>query len=526
MTSNAPPRRRRLALHHLVLGVVGLTLLAPVVALLSFRVYQTQLLNQTEASLIAESVWIAEAFRSALQAEGVVAVDASPRPPNAPEPDFYPVEPRLDPAAPVLPRLGEPRAVQPLPDTPVVRAGARLNGTLGRAKRFTLSGVRVLDAEGLVVATSGGELGASLADMPEVRGALAGTYTVVGRERVSDEPAPPLSSIRRRGRIRLFTALPVFADGQLVGVVRMSRTGLDAVEALWRFRDTLLVVAATCVALSLGVGFALWRAVAGPVRALRSAAADLARGQRGAPFVPRGFVPAELAELGQSLEDLTRQLTERADYVTQFAADTNHELKTPIAALRGAAELMADTPDMAPEQRARFLTHMLEDAHRIERTVSRLLSLARLENPLPRGPDQPGTTLSALILSLRERHGDRVQCALDPRLPPRIGLEPEVFETVLGNLLDNALRHGGDAPVSLRFLVGTGPSGVTLEVEDHGPGISEGNRGRVFQRFFTTERARGGTGLGLAIVAAVVRARGGTVDFESRPGRTVFRARL
>ena len=106
MTSNAPPRRRRLALHHLVLGVVGLTLLAPVVALLSFRVYQTQLLNQTEASLIAESVWIAEAFRSALQAEGVVAVDASPRPPNAPEPDFYPVEPRLDPAAPVLPRLG------------------------------------------------------------------------------------------------------------------------------------------------------------------------------------------------------------------------------------------------------------------------------------------------------------------------------------------------------------------------------------------------------------------------------------
>ena len=88
------------------------------------------------------------------------------------------------------------------------------------------------------------------------------------------------------------------------------------------------------------------------------------------------------------------------------------------------------------------------------------------------------------------------------------------------NLLDNAVRHGGGQPVDLRAASSDGR--VVIQVRDRGQGISDGNRRRIFERFFTTERDRGGTGLGLAIVKAVAETRNGSVTFETGPTGTLF----
>ncbi len=511
----------------MVMAVHGLILLAPIVTLLFLRIYQTHLLHQTEAALIAESVWVGEVYRDALAAELGPGAAASPRPPGSLG-DFYPQSPQWDETQPILPRLNTPERYTPAADRvgPNFRAGARLGSLLDRAKRVTLSGVRVIDTRGVVVATSGGELGAYLDDLPEVRGALAGRYTVIGRERVSDEPTPPLDGIRRRGRMRLFTAMPVFADGHVIAVVRLSRTGIDVIEALFVHRTELLEALLLCLAVTTAVTLALSRAIGRPVRDLMEAAAAIDRDEPRRPFRARGFVPRELFALSESLDALTRKLTERAEYVAAFAAQAGHELKTPLTAIRGAVELLADGgDDMPAEVRARFLQNVRTDTDRMERLVFRLLALARLESALSL-PEPEAVDLSAWLGALRDRHAPRIRLALAPDLPTRLSIPLEHLEDAVMNLVDNALRHGGEAPVTLSAGPRRGAQGevlgVTLSVTDHGPGISEAQQRRLFERFYTTERARGGTGLGLAIVAAIAKTRGGTVSVESRPGETTF----
>lgn len=513
---------RRPAIRHLILAVNALILLAPVVAMLLLRIYQTHLLHQTEAAMIAESVWVGEAYRDALVAEGVLSPDASPRPPAAFD-AFYPVAPRFDPAQEVLPRL--PSTPFPVAETqtgPAFHAGERIKSLLDRVKRVTLTGVRVVDTRGVVVASSGEEIGAVLNALPEVRGALEGRYTIVGRERISDEPAPPLDGIRRRGQVRLFTGLPIWSGGEVIGAVRMSRTGVDVVEALWLYRAELALALLLCVGVTVAVAYALSRAISKPVRDLMEAAAAITRGEPRRPFKARGFVPAELAALSESLDALTRQLTERAEYVAAFAAQAGHELKTPLTSIRGAVELLGE--DMSADERARFMRNIAADTERMERLVFRLLELARLENPTA-APAAERIDLRAWFGALAARHAPRLLLDVAPDTPATLEIAPEHLEGAVVNLVDNALRHGGAEPVSVTVAPRTG-GGVTVSVRDRGPGISEKNRARLFERFFTTERGRGGTGLGLAIVAAVARARGGTVGVETRPGETTFRVTL
>jgi signal transduction histidine kinase len=96
----------------------------------------------------------------------------------------------------------------------------------------------------------------------------------------------------------------------------------------------------------------------------------------------------------------------------------------------------------------------------------------------------------------------------------------EHLESAVRNLLDNAVRHGAGQPVEV--TVTSEGNYAVIRVRDQGPGISEGNQKKIFERFFTTERDHGGTGLGLSIVQAVAATRGGSVQFDSGPGGTTF----
>lgn len=510
--------RRGPSIALLLLGVNVFVLLLPIGALLLYRVYDIYLMRQTERQLIAQSVVVGEMFRDAYFRElGLEA--GEPRPPGTQAERYVPIEPLIDIGTPIGPHeelLHLPEA--PPGDSPETRAGARIEPMLVRAQTFNLSGVRVLDGRGCVIATSGGDRGRCFTPLAEVESAIRGRYAVKARYRRPPEPLPPFGDIRRRGQLRVFTALPIFSNGEVVAVVTASRTGLDALSSLWHIRRPLLwsVLIATLVLIAISLLFA--RAIARPMHSITLKAEAIARGEPATDFVPRGFTPKEVQTLSLALDVMTRKLRSQAAYVSDFATTVSHELKTPIAAIRGAAELLMDWDRMEATQRARFLSNIDQDAERMQRLVTRLLELARIES----AQDLPSASVpvAAFLRRVLARYGDRVHLVLDGH-PAEIEISEEYLAIAVANLVDNAVRHSPNAPV--RVTVSAAEGRLRLDVEDRGSGISPGNQARIWERFFTTERDRGGTGLGLSIVAAIARARRGSVDFTSSERGTCFR---
>ncbi|OGQ90674.1 MAG: hypothetical protein A2289_15870 [Deltaproteobacteria bacterium RIFOXYA12_FULL_58_15] len=510
----------RPSIRQLLLGVNVSILSVPILAVVFLRIYDTHLIQQTERQLIAEAVLIGEVWRDRWLEHSGLATDTAPsiRPSGDDAGPFFPIEPILDLSEGTLPPISDPPSAYVEPSNePAWLAGSQIMPLLERAQTVNLSGVRVLDHSGCVVATTGNDLGACLGNLPEVAEGLAGRYSAVARERISDEPAPPLTSISRRGKIRVFCVIPIFSDGKVVGAVRMSRTALDPLKSLWFHSHNLLVALMLCVALTIVISLFLSYAITRPVAAITAAAQVTARGEeRKGPLVAKGLVPDEVHRLGAALELMTAQLTQRANYIADFAATVSHELKTPLTGIRGATELLQESgQQMSDEQRSRFLSNIDADAEHMEQLVTRLLLLARIQNT--REAEEP-INLLAFFSQLKERYGDALQVSIVG--VPSLTINRAHLESAVRNLIDNGIRHGNGQPVEVMVSDRNGRLEVT--VRDHGRGISNANRERIFERFFTTERDLGGTGLGLAIVKAVADNREGSVSLATGPEGTTF----
>jgi len=228
---------------------------------------------------------------------------------------------------------------------------------------------------------------------------------------------------------------------------------------------------------------------------------------------------------------MARTLEKRSEYINTFARGVSHEFKTPLASIRGTVELLRDhLSEMTDEERDRFLGNLEQDTERLTRLVSRLTDLARADVIKPR---QETCEVGPVVEDLAERfRGDALELTLvHDEGVGGVRMARETLESILVNLLDNARQHGGDGvEVNLRSSLveaeGEGEDLVELAVSDDGPGISEANRERIFDRFFTTARNRGGSGLGLSIVKTLVDVHRGEISFESEPGRTDFVIRL
>ena len=500
-----------------LLGANLFVLLAPLSAIVGLRLYETLLVRQTERQLIAQSVLIGEAWRERWLAARSVEEPPSFRPPARAADPFIPVEPVANLASGVQPPQPTELPECSPGDGPERRAGEAVEPLLRRAQVFNLSAARVLDAQGCVVATSRGDTDRSLAGLPEVAAALGGRYSAVARERLSDEPLPPISDVRSRGAIRVFTALPVFSDGKVVAVVRMSRTSLDALTSLWHSRRGLLLAAATTVLTALLVSLVFGTLIARPLRIIARTADVVAQGGNASLPEPSRWTPAEVASLRQSLATMTERLRDRARDLAEYAAEVTHELKGPITAIRGAAELLREQwQAMDGAQRERFLANIDVDAARMERLVNRLLDLARIGSA-PEAADR--VDVAGFFRSLAERFGEAV--TLEVRRPPaRVAIGADHLHSAVQNLIENAVRHRGQRPVEVTV---DGRDGrLVVAVRDHGPGISEANQPRIFQRFFTTCPDEGGTGLGLAIVKAVAERYRGAVTWQTGPDGTTF----
>ena len=369
-----------------------------------------------------------------------------------------------------------------------------------------------------------------------------------------------------------------FQTGTLV--VGVSLGNLDQTMA-YLIRVDVIVSVVILIVLMI-VGFAVVRANLRPLVDIEETAGEIADGHLNRR-VPERDPRTEIGSLGRSLNIMLSQIEtafhsreeseaaahQSEERMRRFIADASHELRTPLTAIRGFAEYYrqrgglvarwdkkeaAASPDEAragapalgsgltPDDLDRIMHRVEKEAARMGLLVEDLLLLARLDQqrPLARQPIDLLSLAADAVHDARLLAPDRtVDLSVQPGAAFLvIGDEPRLRQ-VIGNLMSNALTHTPDgSPIEVSIGSGTldprapdSAAAVTLDVIDHGPGMSPEQAHRVFERFYRADQARtratGGSGLGLAIVRALVTAHGGVASVRTAPGRgATFRIAL
>jgi two-component system, OmpR family, sensor kinase len=362
---------------------------------------------------------------------------------------------------------------------------------------------------------------------------------VVGRCLVSDCSPPVLPSTihfsehlnPRHERTAYFTApsrdrkeqyrVRASIEPQNPGAVLFVATSLSGVDSTLH-RLILIELIATLAVLAAMVALGLWvvQLALRPLREIEVTAAAITAGDL-SRRVEHPDERTEVGRVGSALNTMLDRIEASDRRLRRFIADASHELRTPLAAVRAYAELFERGAATRPEDLQRSMSGITRESERMSLLVDDLLLLARLDEgrPLERKP-----------VDLAQVVGEAVDAArvVEPERPIELSVEPVTvtgdearLRQVLDNLFANARSHtpaGTPVSVALEKVDGY----ARLSVADHGPGLSEDEAGRVFERFYRADgsraRASGGVGLGLSIVAAVTEAHGGTAETEPTPG--------
>lgn len=508
--SLARPSRTVFRLHTVFGAILLFVLLLPLSGAYLFRIYENDLVRQTENELIAQGVYIAAAYKAFLRESGLPLDYGLPVPAQKKEsdPEYRPLLPQLDLRRdPILPPREDGRPAENAAAPFETRAGEKLAPILTEAQDHVLSATRVLNPQGVVVSGTA-ETGISLAHPVEVQAALQGRYQSVIRRRLSDEPPPPVASLSRGTHIRVFTALPVILDDRLVGIVYLSRSPRNILKALYEEKESVFFAALFVLALTGVIAWLLSQAIGKPLKALNLRAQALIHGGKQGETAEEKLPPARIAELSELMENFEKMsaaIETRTGYIRSLSMHLAHEFKTPLASIQGAIELMRDHKDMPAAQHARFMENITHDTDRLKRMVNRLLELARADMMQPL-PEQ--TQILPLLEDLQAQFPQKI--ILDvPAGNVTAHISADILETVLLNLAENSFQNGA-TQVTVRLERRDGA--VILDVMDDGQGISDGNRDKIFTPFFTTRRDSGGTGLGLVICRSLLRACDSAID--------------
>ncbi|MEU1461133.1 HAMP domain-containing sensor histidine kinase [Streptomyces sp. NPDC005727] len=357
--------------------------------------------------------------------------------------------------------------------------------------------VVVTDRQGIVLADSdpSGRTGISLAVEPDIARALRNQPTVATGDEALSATMPGSSGTTIRGALRL--------------TYPMAEVNAR-VHRLWG----ALALAGACILAAVALAaFTLARWITRPLRTLEAATAQLAEGRlTEPPDTTTG--PPELRSLAASFTHTATRLQQLLKAQQAFASEASHQLKTPLTALRLRLENFE--PYLAPRAHG-SLEEAIGEVERLSRMVQGLLALARLENsattPEPVVLDTVIADRVAVWESLAAEQ--YVTLAVTGTRTGRVWALPGALEQVIDNLVANALRV---SPPGTTVTLHRAP-GAELHIIDQGPGMTEADRARAFDRFW---RAAGshhdGTGLGLPIVRHLVQASGGDITLHSTPG--------
>jgi signal transduction histidine kinase len=310
-------------------------------------------------------------------------------------------------------------------------------------------------------------------------------------------------------------ARPVTAeDGQFVVVVGAS-TG-DRAETLAGLVKTFAIGGPLALLLASALGYFVASLAMRPVEAMRARAdrITLARAEERLP------VPAaddEIGRLAETLNEMLGRIERSLERQRAFVADAGHELRTPLAILRGELELgLRHNQD--PEATAAAITSAIEEADSLQQLADDLLELARSDAGKLK-LQFAVTSVADLLERVRARFSARAEGdgrTIEVRAPGDLEwtLDADRVRSMIGNLIENSLRHGGG---TIRLTAAKTGDDLRLEVHDEGPGFQPDFVPKAFERFTRAESGRTtpGTGLGLAIVAAIAEAHAGRAEIES-----------
>lgn len=381
-----------------------------------------------------------------------------------------------------------------------------LDATIWRfPKRHIDYRVSVTDARGVVIYDSEGrDIGRDNSRWNDVYRTLRGEY---GARSSPETPGD-------REHTVMHVAAPIRDGDRLIGVLTVAQPNHTIDPFIAASQRSIIRRGAWLVGLSALIGVLItWWLVHG-IRRLNRYAQAVAAGEPVPPPKPRRD---EIGDLGNALEAMRRKLQGKA-YVEQYVQSLTHEMKSPLAAIRGAAELLQE-PLPEPE-RQRFAGNIRAQEQRLTETIDKLLALAEVEQ---HGWLQKRERVSVHeLLSLAREdalarapgHAIELQASDDI-----VEGDPFLLRQAVRNLLDNALAFSPTQPPIALVATRDGDR-ILIRVRDHGPGIPDYALPRLFERFYSLPRPDGGarsSGLGLPFVREVARLHGGEVELRNLP---------
>ncbi len=368
--------------------------------------------------------------------------------------------------------------------------------------------IYIADRKGRVVFDSRGKetLGEDYSLWLDVALTLQGRY---GARTTQADPDDPLSSV-------LFVAAPIMIDGEIEGVLTVAKPTTNINSFLAKAKPKIFKVAAVATAFAVASFLVVSAWITRPIIRLTRYADDVRLGK---PATFPKLDSTEIGEMGAAFEKMRKAL-EGKEYVENYVQTLTHEIKSPLSAIRGAAELLEE--NMPEEQRMRFLDNIRNETNRISRLVERMLELSSLENRR-RPPKMKRVRLRAVVEAVLESKRPllapkNLEVSLD--IDENLEIDANLFliRQAVANLIQNAMEF---SPENGTIQVTARKDGecVRFQVADDGPGIPEFALEKIFDKFFSLQRPGDGkksTGLGLNFVKETAALHGGTLAVQNK----------
>lgn len=377
--------------------------------------------------------------------------------------------------------------------------------------------IYVTDATGKVLLDSSGRaVGEDYSRWNDVYLTLRGEYGARSSREVADDPE---SSV-------MYVAAPIKDQGRIIGVVSVSKPSRTLQPYIERSQQRLASFGAGLIALGLLIGGVLSWWLSAALRRLTAYARAVSAGERVSPPALRG---GELGQLATALEQMRRELEGKA-YVERYVHTLTHELKSPLAAIRGAAELLEG--EMPEVQRQRFVSNIQNESARLQQLIERLLHLAQVEQRQGL-EERVAIPLHDVLDELSQAQAARIERA-DVRVENQVAVgqqllgERFLLRQALSNLLDNAIDFTPPGGV-LRWSAEVDGEQLQLCLFNTGEAIPDYALLRLTERFYSLPRPKTGrksTGLGLNFVEEVLQLHGGTLHIGNVEGGVEVRLTL
>lgn len=319
----------------------------------------------------------------------------------------------------------------------------------------------------------------------------------------------------------LYVAAPIMKDGEIAGVLTVGKPTTNITWFVKHAKLQVITIALLALLVAGLLGYLASRWITVPISRLTHYANGIREGKN-MPLPKLGR--NEIGEMGYAFEGM-REALEGKRYVEHYIQNLTHEIKSPLSAIKGAAELLGEP--MEDLQRQKFLANINSESRRIQQIVDRMLDLSSLEskNSLSKIEKLQIKSLVNTVVEGMQPVLAGKQIKVQTAVPAALRLEGDSF--LLHQALQNLLANAADfSPAQSLILVSAEKDGqmIRLSVSDEGTGIADYAKEKIFEKFFSLQRPDTGnksTGLGLNFVSQVAMLHGGTIQLNNRPDRGV-----